>query len=72
MGNAEWENGCGGRKRRKTTSLKVNAVESRAYFSAKCMDFFSSETMKARLCSVTNANARLPLPHCRDAGYGMR
>lgn len=40
MGNAEWENGCGGRKRRKTTSLKVNAVESRAYFNAKCMDFF--------------------------------
>lgn len=40
MGNGCSENGCGGCKRRKTTTLKVNAVESRAYFSAKCMDFF--------------------------------
>lgn len=54
-----WENGCGGCKTRKTTSLKVNAVESRAYFSVKCMDFFPSEITSAAVCFVRHTNTAL-------------
>lgn len=73
MGYPRRENGCGGCKRRKTTSLKLNAVESRAYFCAKCMDFFQ---VKARVCGVAMSPvgraaykglaARIPVDKIRD------